>query len=162
MFFFHSLPVPELREWFFSIPFPFLNFGNGINHYRFRMPKSRSRSPIQMLPEFLLERWWSYLDEVLEAIWSVMSRWRLPPLVQPPPRLPTCPSWISGRIWGGAVRATSTCLGHYWPRYSLPSPLLTHLHWQPIALMQPSLTSATQMISNLGNGFIFPWGWETR
>ena len=115
-----------------------------------------------MLPEFLLERWWSYLDEVLEAIWSVMSRWRLPPLVQPPPRLPTCPSWISGRIWGGAVRATSTCLGHYWPRYSLPSPLLTHLHWQPIALMQPSSTSTTHMISNLGKGFIFPWGWETR
>ena len=28
--FFHSLPVPEFREWIFFIPFPFPNFGNGI------------------------------------------------------------------------------------------------------------------------------------
>ena len=28
MFFFHSLPVLELWEWFFFIPFPFPNYGN--------------------------------------------------------------------------------------------------------------------------------------
>ena len=38
MDFFHSLPVPEFREWIFSIPFPFPNFGNGF----FPFP-SRSR-----------------------------------------------------------------------------------------------------------------------
>ena len=36
--FFHSLPVPEFREWIFFIPFPFPNFGNGF----FSFP-SRSR-----------------------------------------------------------------------------------------------------------------------
>ena len=48
MFFFHSLPVPELREWVFSIPFPFPNFGNGIIHSRSRSrtPKCHSRSPL--------------------------------------------------------------------------------------------------------------------
>ena len=35
---FHSLPVPELWEWIFFIPFPFLNCGNGF----FSFP-SRSR-----------------------------------------------------------------------------------------------------------------------
>ena len=43
---FHSLPVPELREWVFSIPFPFPNFGNGIIHSRSRTPKCHSRSPL--------------------------------------------------------------------------------------------------------------------
>ena len=38
MDFFHSLPVPELWEWIFFIPFPFPNFGNGF----FSFP-SRSR-----------------------------------------------------------------------------------------------------------------------
>jgi len=38
MDFFHSLPVPEFREWIFFIPFPFPNFGNGF----FSFP-SRSR-----------------------------------------------------------------------------------------------------------------------
>ena len=38
MLFFHSLPVPELWEWFFFIPFPFPNCGNGF----FSFP-SRSR-----------------------------------------------------------------------------------------------------------------------
>ena len=38
MAFFHSLPVPEFREWIFFIPFPFPNFGNGF----FSFP-SRSR-----------------------------------------------------------------------------------------------------------------------
>ena len=28
MDFFHSLPIPEFREWLFFIPFPFPNFGN--------------------------------------------------------------------------------------------------------------------------------------
>ena len=48
MVFFHSLPVPELREWVFSIPFPFPNFGNGIIHSRSRSrtPKCHSRSPL--------------------------------------------------------------------------------------------------------------------
>ena len=48
MVFFHSLPVPELRECFFSIPFPFPNFGNGIIHSRSRSrtPKCHSRSPL--------------------------------------------------------------------------------------------------------------------
>ena len=48
MVFFHSLPVPELREWVFSIPFPFPNFGNGIIHSlsRSRTPKCHSRSPL--------------------------------------------------------------------------------------------------------------------
>ena len=48
MVFFHSLPVPELREWVFSIPFPFPNFGNGIIHScsRSRIPKCHSRSPL--------------------------------------------------------------------------------------------------------------------
>ena len=48
MVFFHSLPVPELREWFFSIPFPFPNFRNGIIHSRSRSrtPKCHSRSPL--------------------------------------------------------------------------------------------------------------------
>ena len=32
MDFFHSLPVPELREWIFFIPFPFPNFGNRFFH----------------------------------------------------------------------------------------------------------------------------------
>ena len=32
MDFFHSLPVPELWEWIFFIPFPFPNFGNGFFH----------------------------------------------------------------------------------------------------------------------------------
>ena len=36
--FFHSLPVPEIRECFFFIPFPFPNYGNGF----FSFP-SRSR-----------------------------------------------------------------------------------------------------------------------
>ena len=39
MDFFHSLPVPEFREWTFFIPFPFPNFGNGF----FSFP-SRSRT----------------------------------------------------------------------------------------------------------------------
>ena len=30
MGFFHFLPVPEFWEWIFSIPFPFLNCGNGF------------------------------------------------------------------------------------------------------------------------------------
>ena len=30
MDFFHSLPVPEFREWIFFIPFPFPNFENGF------------------------------------------------------------------------------------------------------------------------------------
>ena len=30
MEFFHSLPVPELWEWNFFIPFPFPNYGNGF------------------------------------------------------------------------------------------------------------------------------------
>ena len=38
MDFFHSLSVPEFWEWFFFIPFPFPNFGNGF----FPFP-SRSR-----------------------------------------------------------------------------------------------------------------------
>ena len=48
MVFFHSLPVPELREWVFSIPFPFPNFGNGIihSHSRSRTPKCHSRSTL--------------------------------------------------------------------------------------------------------------------
>ena len=37
---FYSLPVPEFWEWSFSIPFPFLKFGNGILN-------SRSRSELQ-------------------------------------------------------------------------------------------------------------------
>ena len=37
--FFHSLPVPEFREWIFFIPFPFPIFGNGF----FSFP-SRSRT----------------------------------------------------------------------------------------------------------------------
>ena len=43
-----SLPVPEFWEWVFSIPFPFLNFGNGIVHSRSpsQIPKSHSRSPL--------------------------------------------------------------------------------------------------------------------
>ena len=46
--FFHSLPVPELRELFFSIPFLFPNFGNGIMHSGScsRTPKCHSRSPL--------------------------------------------------------------------------------------------------------------------
>merc|ERR1712067_116737 len=36
MDFFHSLPVPESREWIFSIPFPFPNFGNGFFPFPFR------------------------------------------------------------------------------------------------------------------------------
>ena len=48
MVFFHSLPVPKLREWVFSIPFPFPNFGNGIIHScsRSRTPKCHSRLPL--------------------------------------------------------------------------------------------------------------------
>ena len=46
MVFFHSLPVPELREWIFSIPFPFPNSGNWIIHSRSRIPKCHSRSPL--------------------------------------------------------------------------------------------------------------------
>ena len=51
MVFFHSLPVPELREWVFAIPFPFLNFGNGIIHSRSRSrtPKFHSRSPLAVI-----------------------------------------------------------------------------------------------------------------
>ena len=37
--FFHSLPIPEFWEWFFFIPFPFPNWGNGF----FQFP-SRSRT----------------------------------------------------------------------------------------------------------------------
>ena len=52
MVFFHSLPVPELREWVFSIPFPFPNFGNGIfySRSRSRTLKSHSRSPLHEWP----------------------------------------------------------------------------------------------------------------
>ena len=32
MVFFHSLPIPELWEWIFFIPFPFPNFGNRFFH----------------------------------------------------------------------------------------------------------------------------------
>ena len=32
MDFFHSLPIPELWEWIFFIPFPFPNFGNRFFH----------------------------------------------------------------------------------------------------------------------------------
>ena len=38
MDFFHSLPVPEFREWNFFIPFPFPNFGNGF-FYSFPVPE---------------------------------------------------------------------------------------------------------------------------
>ena len=38
MDFFHSLPVPELWEWIFFIPFPFPNYGNGFSSF-----PSRSR-----------------------------------------------------------------------------------------------------------------------
>ena len=49
MDFFHSLPVPEFWECFFSIPFPFPNFGNGIIHSRSRSrtPKCHSRLPLE-------------------------------------------------------------------------------------------------------------------
>ena len=48
MLFFHSLPVPQFRELFFSIPFLFPNFGNGIihSHSRSRTPKCHSHSPL--------------------------------------------------------------------------------------------------------------------
>ena len=48
MVFFHSLSVPEFREWVFSIAFLFPNFGNGIIHSRSRSrtPKCHSRSPL--------------------------------------------------------------------------------------------------------------------
>ena len=41
---------PTVREWVFSIPFPFPNFGNGIIHSRsrFRTPKCHSRSPLHL------------------------------------------------------------------------------------------------------------------
>ena len=46
--FFHSLPVFQFWEWFFSIPFQFPNFGNGIIHScsRSRTPKCHSCSPL--------------------------------------------------------------------------------------------------------------------
>merc|ERR1712209_150302 len=46
--FFHSLPVPKFREWIFFIPFPFPNFGNGFFQFpsRSRILKSHSRSPL--------------------------------------------------------------------------------------------------------------------
>ena len=48
MLLFHSLPVPEFWECFFSFPLSFLNFGIGIIHSRShsRTPKSHSRSPL--------------------------------------------------------------------------------------------------------------------
>merc|ERR1711952_471728 len=36
MDFFHSLPVPDFWEWIFFIPFPFPNFGNGFFSFPFR------------------------------------------------------------------------------------------------------------------------------
>ena len=51
MVFFHSLPVPEFRECFFLIPFPFPIFGNGFFQFpsRSRIHKSHSRSPLCFL-----------------------------------------------------------------------------------------------------------------
>ena len=47
--FFYSPPVPKFREWVFSIPFPFPNFGNGIIHSRScsRTLKCHSCSPLE-------------------------------------------------------------------------------------------------------------------
>ena len=61
MVFFHSLPVPELREWVFSIPFPFPNFGNGIIHSCScsRTPKCHSRSPLQEADKHTTDLKWS-------------------------------------------------------------------------------------------------------
>ena len=51
MFFSHSLPVPEFGEWFFSIPFPFPNFGNGIIHSRSVLER---QEVIPAHPDYLL------------------------------------------------------------------------------------------------------------
>ena len=82
MEFFHSLPVPELREWIFlfpsrsriyrewvfSIPFPFPNFGNGIIHSssRSRTPKCHSSLPLNYSAHFVcfnlvLNSWMGWL-----------------------------------------------------------------------------------------------------
>ena len=41
--FFHSLPIPEIWKWIFSILFLFPNFGNEIIHSRSQTPKSHSQ-----------------------------------------------------------------------------------------------------------------------
>merc|ERR1712155_23111 len=62
MAFFHSLPVPELREWIFFIPFPFPNFGNRFFHslpipkfrewnYPFPFPFPKSQMSFPLTPE---------------------------------------------------------------------------------------------------------------
>ena len=80
MGFFHSLPVPELWEWFFFIPFPFPNCGNVF----FQFP-SRSRTsgmelsiPVPELPNVLTAHPWKdrcpaiiYFLEKLVLYWQV-------------------------------------------------------------------------------------------
>merc|ERR1712116_111039 len=50
MDFFHSLPVPELWEWVFSIPFPFPNFTNGFFDSKFAQTHPNSPNLFQTLP----------------------------------------------------------------------------------------------------------------
>ena len=49
--FFHSLPIPEFWECFSFIPFPFPNCGNGFYQFpsRSRIDKSHSRSPLTLV-----------------------------------------------------------------------------------------------------------------
>merc|ERR1719471_965779 len=55
--------LPEFREWIFSIPFPFPNFGNGFFQFpsRSRILKSHSRSP-------LLNGFWAELMESFQQV----------------------------------------------------------------------------------------------
>ena len=51
MDFFYSLPVPEFREWVFSIPFPFPDFGIGIIQYPFPFPFPNSQKSFPLTPD---------------------------------------------------------------------------------------------------------------
>ena len=75
MVFFHSLPVPELWDWIFFIPFPFPNNGNGIFPFpsRCRTPKCHSRSPLLPTSELKVKAL-----KMNQAVWSPMKKdfWR--------------------------------------------------------------------------------------
>ena len=84
MVLFHSLPVPELGEWVFSIPFLFPNFGLGIIHSRSRSqtPKCHPRSPLWHL--IILLQNWHWNPSVGTAEYSLLGLF---------------PNWSSNMNW---------------------------------------------------------------
>ena len=89
--FFYSLPVPLCWEHFFSIPFLFPNFRNGIIYYRSRTPTSHSRSPpFNILELYRVQVPVGHWLRYNKTISYIITCRRLAPIQN---SLPTC-SWL--------------------------------------------------------------------